>query len=264
MKTKMSGWRTRCWLATCLALLLVAALPLQAESVDERLQRLESELQELRQQLRQQPAGEPAPRQAAPTASVPVQPAAAAAALPAQRGAHIRYYLQNEALDARSPGQARSLVEGRISDTDTLSFDPSAYDVPGAGLISPYRDPASYRYVGVLLEGDLPIADPGEYEFVVYPQPAREGGATVSVRISVLASVGGVPVVEFRDESRRQVQRGRIQLEAGLHPVRVWALAISDGFGPSPTASQMRLALKGPRDASPRPLRELLIPAGLD
>ena len=255
--------RARPWLVACMLLPLLGAPAVQAESTEERLQRLENELQELRQMLRQQQAQEPAPAipQAAPPVAVEARPAPAPAAVSAPRGAYIRYFIQNEALDARSPGQARPLVQGRISDADTLSFDPSAYDVPGAGLISPYRDPASYRYVGLLVEGDLPITDPGEYEFVVYPQPAREGGASVTVRMSVQASVGAVQVVEFRDESRRRVQRGRVRLEAGLHPVRLWAVAVSDGFGPSPTASHLRLALKGPGDASPRPLRELLVPA---
>ncbi|HEY9150345.1 MAG TPA: hypothetical protein VIQ75_06010, partial [Gammaproteobacteria bacterium] len=123
---------------------------------------------------------------------------------------------------------------------------------------------ASYRYVGLLLEGRLPITYPGEYELVIYPQPAREGGSTVSVRMSIQASLGDVMVVDYQDESGRSARRGQVRLEAGLHPVRIWALAVSDGFGPSPTSSGMRLALKGPRDASPRPLRELLMPARLD
>lgn len=250
----------RGWLAAGMMLSLLAASSVQAESAEERLQRLEAEIQELRQMLREQ-ASQPVPRDAVAAPAPVAEPAPPAAARPpAQTGAFIRYYIQNEALDLLAPGQARPLVEGGISDTETLSFDPSAYDVPGAGLISPYRDPASYRYVGLWLEGDLPIHQPGDYELVLHPQPAREGGASVTVRMSVQASIGGVPVVEFRDESRRQPQRGRVRLEAGLHPVRIWAVAVSDGFGPSPTDSRLGLSLKGPGDVSPRPLRELLVP----
>ncbi|MFN2338483.1 MAG: hypothetical protein ABR544_05870 [Gammaproteobacteria bacterium] len=251
------------WLAACLLLPLSGLSSVQAETADERLQRLESELQELRQMLHEQQQER---REAAPAAVVPRSPQAApAVAAPvAQPGVHIRYYIQNEPLDSSSPAAARPLVEGRITEADTLSFDPSAYDVPGAGLMSPYRDPASYRYVGLLLEGRLPITYPGEYELVIYPQPAREGGSTVSVRMSIQASLGDVRVVDYQDEAGRSARRGQVHLEAGLHPLRIWALAISDGFGPSPTSSGMRLALKGPRDASPRPLRELLMPASLD
>lgn len=259
----IKGHRVRHWLAACLLLPLSGLSSVQAETADERLQRLETELQELRQMLQEQQQER---RETVPAATVPrsPQPAPVVAAPVAQPGVHIRYYIQNEPLDSASPAAARPLVEGRITEADTLSFDPSAYDVPGAGLMSPYRDPASYRYVGLLLEGQLPITYPGEYELVIYPQPAREGGSTVSVRMSVQASLGDVMVVDYQDEPGRSARRGQVRLEAGLHPVRIWALAISDGFGPSPTSSGMRLALKGPRDASPRPLRELLMPAGLD
>ena len=263
----MNGIPLRHCLAACLALSLCGLSPAQAETAEERLQRLEHELQELRQLLReqQQERREPAPA-AAPAPAVKPQPQAvpATAVLAAQPGANIRYYIQNEPLGSAAPAAARPLVEGRITETGELSFDPSAYDVPGSGLVSPYRDPASYRYVGLLLEGQLPIQYPGDYELVVYPQPAREGGSTVSVRMSVQASVGDVTVVDFQDEAGRRPRRGLVRLEAGAHPVRIWAVAISDGFGPSPTASGLRLALKGPRDASPRPLRELLMPADLD
>ncbi len=255
--------RTRHWLMSGLALLLLSAPAVQAESTEERLQRLENELQEVRQLLRQQ---QEQPRVSAPSAEVVRTPTATVPmTLPsAQSGVFIRYYIQNEPLAEQPPANGQPLAEGRITGADELSFDPADYDVPNAGFISPYRDPASYRYVGLSLEGDLPITYPGEYELVVYPQPAREGGATVSVHMSVQVSVDGRPVVDFRNESSRRMQRGRVQLEAGLHPVKVWAVAISDGFGPSPTASHLRLALKGPRDASPRPLQGLIVPAGMD
>jgi hypothetical protein len=254
MRMNSKSFPLRHGLAASLVLALSGMPLVQAETADERLQRLENELQELRQLLReQQEARESAPAVAAP---LPLQAAPAA-----QAGAHIRYFIQNEPLAAGSPAAARSLVEGRITEIDTLSLDPSAYDVPGSGLVSPYRDPASYRYVGLLLEGRLPIQYPGEYELVIYPQPAREGGSTVSIRMSVQARVGDVTVVEFMEETGRSPRRGQVQLGAGLHPVRIWVVATSDGFGPSPTASGLRLAIKGPRDASPRPLRELLMPA---
>ena len=255
---------TRRVLLACLVLALSGASPLQAGDAEERLQRLETEIQELRQLLReqqrlQQRDAPDAPAQTAPSRAAPAAPVTAAA--PAQSGAHIRYYIQNEPLGYDAPATARPLVEGRISETDALSLDPSAYDVPGSGLVSPYRDPASFRYVGLWLEGRLPIHEPGDYELVVYPQPAREGGSTVSVRMSVQARVGDATVVDFQDEEGRRPRRGQVRLDAGTHPVRIWAVASSDGFGPSPTASGFRLALKGPRDASPRPLRELLVPA---
>lgn len=242
------------------ALLVGLQLPVAlAETADERLQRLENEIEELKQMLREQ-------RQAAPSTPAPAAPAAApapapvpyAAAVPAQNGAYIRYYIRNERLGERPPADAAT-VEGRISDTEELSFDPSAYDVPGAGLLSNYRDPASYRYVGVVMEGELPVRTAGDYEFVLSPKPAREGGTTVGTRMSVWLQVDDRPVLEFRDQASWRMQRGQVHLSPGTHRVRLWAVAASDGFGPSPTASRLLVAVKGPGDASPRPLRDLRI-----
>ena len=243
------------------ALLVGLQLPaVMAETADERLQRLENEIQELRQLLREQqtaapPAPAPAPA-AAPAPAVAAVPYVEAA--PVQNGAHVRYYIRNEPLGERPPAAAAT-VEGRISDTEELSFDPSAYDVPDAGLFSNYRDPASYRYVGLLLEGELPVRAAGEYEFVLHPKPAREGGLNVATRMSAWLQVDDQPVLEFRDQSSWRAQRGQMRLSPGLHRVRLWTVVSSDGFGPSPTDSRLLVAVKGPGDAAPRPLRNLRI-----
>lgn len=229
-----------------------------AETTDERLQRLEREIRELRQELHEQQE----------TKTVPTPMTQTLVATPdvarAQTGVFIRYYIQTDRLGEQPPTSGSPAVEGRISDVEALSFDPASYDVPNAGLFSDYRDPATYRYIGVDVQGDLPVRNAGEYEFVVYPKPAREGGANVSTKLSVWLSVDGKPVVEFRDESSWQVQRGKVRLEPGMHQVRMWAVAASSGFGPSPTATRVLLALKGPGDASPRPMRDLFPPTGME
>lgn len=242
---KRSGWSG--WVVALLA--CTQAATAVAETADERLQRLENEIGELRQLLREQRE----------TASLPEAQSSAKNGLvvPVQNGAVVRYYIGNEPLGAEPPAGATPTVEGRISDPESLSFDPAGYDVADAGLFSDYRDPASYRYVGVALEGDLPVYAAGEYEFVLHPKPAREGGANVSTRLSVWLSIDGRPAVEVRGQSSWRLQRGRLQLEPGLHRLRIWAVADSDGFGPSPTATRLLLAVKGPGDASPRPLRDL-------
>lgn len=235
--------------------------PAAAETADERLQRLENEIRELRQMLHEQrQSPNPVQAPAAVPDALPVAPARPAVTQPL--GAYVRYYIQNDTLGERPPEQrTKPVVAGRISDLDTLAFDPAAYDVPNAGLFSDYRDPAAYRYVGLLLRGDLPVVEAGEYEFVVYPKPAREGGANVATRLSLNLSIDGDTALEFRDETSWQARRGRVHLEPGMRRVQLWAVAASQGFGPSPTASQLILAIKGPGDASPRPLRDLHIPA---
>lgn len=223
-----------------------------AETTDERLQRLEREIEELRQELHEQQD----------TKTVPTPPTQIAVAMPeaahARTGVFIRYFIQTDRLGEQPPVNRAPIVQGHISDVEALSFDPTNYDVPNAGLFSDYRDPATYRYIGLDVQGDLPVQSTGEYEFVVYPKPVREGGANVSTKLSVWLSVDGKPVVEFRDESSWQAQRGKVLLEPGMHQVRMWAVAASSGFGPSPTATRVLLALKGPGDASPRPLRDLI------
>lgn len=223
-----------------------------AETTNERLQRLEREIQDLRQELHEQQE----------TKAVPTPPTQISVAMPdatrAQTGVFIRYFIQTDTLGELPPVNSTPNVQGRISDIEALSFDPASYDVPNTGLFSDYRDPATYRYIGVDVQGDLPVRSAGEYEFVVYPKPAREGGANVSTKLSVWLSIDGKPVVEFRDESSWQAQRGKVLLAPGMHQVRMWAVAASSGFGPSPTATRVLLALKRPGDASPRPLRGLI------
>lgn len=256
----MFGFDRECGRARITLTALVAlsgclhAVQVLAETADERLQRLENEIQELRQLLREQREA-PAPVQAI---------APAPAAVMQTVGAYVRYYIQNEGLGDQPPAGVQPVVAGRITDMDALKFDPAAYDVPDAGLLSDYRDPSAYRYVGVELEGDLPVAEAGDYEFVVYPKPAREGGANVATRLSVQLNVDGNPAVAFRNQTSWQAQRGRVRLEPGMHRLRLWAVAASQGFGPSPTASQLLLAIKGPGDASPRPLRELRTPSAVE
>ncbi|MCO6411305.1 MAG: hypothetical protein J5I92_01045 [Thiogranum sp.] len=237
-------------LAGVMALLGCMQTPLSvAETADERLQRLEQEIEELRQMLSDE-------RNRGPAADAPavVTPATAVDAEPLRSGVHIRYYIGNEPLGDKPPSGVTPTVEGRFFESDMLSFDPAAYDVPGSGPFSQYRDPASYRYIGLLLEGDLAVRDTGDYEFIVYPKPVREGGSTVTTRMSVQLLVDDTTVVEFSDQTNWQNRRGRVHLQPGLHRVQVWAMAVSDGFGPTPADSRLQLAFKGPGDASPRPL----------
>lgn len=267
-----------------------------AETAEERLQRLEQEIRELREQMKSQqpvpadsipattpagsgaaggvtatpapqaapapqavpapqaaPAPPPAPARQATPASAPTAPAAA----PAASGAYVRYYISDDSLGDRPPTDMAPNVQGRFPETASVSFDPATYDLPGSGLLSHYRDPSSYRYVGVLLDSEMPIDAAGDYEFVVSPKPVRDGGTTVSTRMTVALKVDDRPVVTFSDQSSWQTRRGSIRLEPGDHRLTVWAMSSSDGFGPSPTDSHLTVQVKGPGDVSPRPLRGL-------
>ncbi|RRQ22139.1 hypothetical protein [Thiohalobacter thiocyanaticus] len=237
--------------------------PALAETADERLERLEREVRELRELLQEQSetAAEAAERrEAAPQAEQRHsygQPVSTA-----RRGAMMRYYISGEALGSQPPAAVEATVAGRVAETHAISFDPVEHDVAGAGPFSGYHDPAAYPYAAVELVGELPIAEPGEYEFVIYPKPARQGGSNISTRMSAWLSVNDEPVLEFRDQPSWAGQRGMVRLERGVHRIRLWAVAASDGFGPSPTESLLLLEYKGPADASPRPLDDLRLRPG--
>jgi len=243
-------------LLTAMLAMLLASPPVLSETLEQRLHRLEAEVQELRSALSQQqqsvaPAEEPAP------VAITAQPAPPVS----QSSAYVRYYIQNKPLGLQPPDNNSALASGRFSDLAELSFDPRAYDVKDTGIFSPYRDPAEYRYAGLELQADLRIEEKGEYEFVVYPRPARDGGTNVLTRLSLRLSIGNEPVVSFQNESSWHPWRSRISLKPGLYRLRLWAVASSDGFGPTTTDSRLRLAVKGPNDVSPQPLRNLQAPS---
>ncbi len=239
------------------AILLVASPLVLAESLEERLHRLEAEIQEIRSTLSEKQT--PPPQAASPAKPVTVSTTPPSPAPPVlQSSAYIRYYIQRQPLESPSAGSAQA--SGRFSSPAELSFDPAAYDVENAGLFSAYRDTSEFTHAGIEMQADLNIPEAGEYEFVVYPQPSRDGGTRVSTYLNLSFSIDGQEIISFRDDSWRP-RRSRLALSPGRHTLRLWAVASSDGFGPTPTDSRIRLALKGPRDVSPRPLYGVQAPA---
>ncbi len=241
-----------------LSMLLLSPLVVLAETLEQRLHRLEAEVQELRGALSQEKQDKAA--DIAPIKVAPVTPSLSAEAQPPMSSAYVRYYVQNQPLAMQPPGKNSALASGQFSVPDELSFDPAAYDVAHAGRFSTYRDPAEYAYAGLEMQADLNIVEGGKYEFVVYPRPARDGGTNVVTRLSLRLSIGKQQVVSFQNASSWRPRRSSISLSPGRYRLHLWAVASSDGFGPTPTDSRLRLALKGPRDVSPRPLYGLQAP----
>lgn len=241
-------------LITVAVIFFQASVSVLAETTDERIQRLENEIQELRQLLKEQKQPQAAPASSAEAAPATTQKVDIASL---RNGAFIRYYISKESLGTQPPTDPKPIVQGRFFDSDNLSFDPATYDVPNSGLFSHYRDPSSYPNVGLQLEGNLLVQYAGDYELILSPKPVREGGTNVKTRMSAWLRVDDNSVVQFRDQSSWESHRGQVYLEPGVHQIEVWAVAASDGFGPSPTQSRLLISLKAPGDVSPRPLREL-------
>ncbi len=255
--------RRVCLMLSMLLILLLTPPPARSETLDQRVHRLETEVQNLRGALSRQKQKTASVEKAAPATKKIVSPASRTVE---QSRAYVRYYIQNQPLGRQPPGKNSALASGRFSVPASLSFDPGAYDVANTGLFSAYRDPAQYAYVGLELQADMDIVEKGEYEFVVYPQPARatrDGGTNIFTRLSVRLSVGKQEVVSFQNNKSWHPQRSRITLTPGHYRLRLWAVASSDGFGPSPTDSRLRLAMKGPHDVSPQPLYGLQAPRQL-
>ncbi|BAZ95428.1 uncharacterized protein FOKN1_3071 [Thiohalobacter thiocyanaticus] len=259
-------WRYLRQLAGMSLLACMLTQPALAESADERLERLEREIRELRELMQEQnrTGAEAEARAGAAERSQPAPPVEYRSYRQPMHtgrpGGMMRYYLSSETLDSQPPSAMEPTVSGRVAETHEISFDPVEHDVTGAGPFSDYHDPSAYPYAGIELVGELPVAEAGEYQFVIYPKPARQGGANVSTRMSAWLSVDDAQVLEFRDTPSWASQRGTVRLDPGVHRIRVWAVAASDGFGPSPVESRLLLELKGPGDASPRPLDDLRLP----
>ncbi|HSH30311.1 MAG TPA: hypothetical protein VK971_10420, partial [Thiohalobacter sp.] len=146
------------------------AQPALAESADERLERLEREIRELRELLQEQNRDEAEAaerRQAAPQVEYRAYSQPVNAGRP---GGMMRYYLSSETLGSQPPSAMEPTVAGRVAETHEISFDPVEHDVAGAGPFSGYHDPSVYPYAGIELVGELPVAEAGEYQFVIYPK----------------------------------------------------------------------------------------------
>ena len=228
------------------------SVSVMAETADERIQRLENEINELRQMLNEQKQSQELKSSPSDTASIPNLEDT-----PVRPGAFVRYYISKEHLGEQPPTNIEPIVQGQFTETHKLSFDPKDYDVPNSGMFSHYRVPSSYPNVGLLMDGELAVKIAGEYELILHPKPAREGGTNVKTRMSAWLQVDGRTVVQFRDQSGWESQRGRVHLDPGWHQLKMWTVASSDGFGPSPTECSLQLAIKAPNDLSPRPLRDL-------
>ncbi|KAA3626537.1 MAG: hypothetical protein DWQ09_16040 [Proteobacteria bacterium] len=230
-----------------------------AGDTEDRLQRLERQVEMIMNILSDRglpkdgpdalPAGPVTPDSALsrPLGSQRVSPATTV------REVTVAYYLSTTALDRDGPPPTAPSSSGKIGFNDAVSFDPSHYDLP-SGIFSAYQDPARYSDVGVLLTGTMLLDEDGPYDFVLLPKPARAGGSAVGTSMAMQLSVDNQLLLESEPSGSWKPVRIQASLKKGEHSVKLWAVTHSPGYGPSPTASRLVVSIKGPRDASPRPL----------
>lgn len=229
-----------------------------ADSVEERLQRLERQVETILELLSEQGLAPQSPTTPGPAPLATDQPRGEtraplrAAAAKGDREITVAYYLSTTALDTVDPPPAAPSSSGRIDFEDTVSFDPARYDV-ASGIFSEYRDPARYPDVGVRLTGSLRIEADGAYEFVFHPKPAREGASSVGTAMALRLRVDDRTLLRSDPVGSWKPVRLQTGLTKGVHTVDLWVVSRSPGYGPSPTASRLVVSLKGPGDASPRP-----------
>lgn len=249
-----------------LAMALAAPLSAFGDDIEQRVERLERQVQQLQDLLQQRSIQVPAEREALPGAGsqAVTEPIARPAEMPVarhtegtRRGARVAYYIGSHNLGDSMPQTIQPLAAGEINFDGELSFDPASYDIADSRLFSEYHDPSRYTDVGILLEGAINTEQAGRYEFVIYPKPAREGGSAVATTMAVHMAVDGHLISSSQPDTSWKPSRASIELSEGKHTLRLWVVSKSPGMGPSPTASRLKIAVKGPGDARPRALDQL-------
>lgn len=257
--------------------MLFAAPAVASDDLEQRLERMEAELDALREELRRrdeaadapapprsrspepsaQPEPEPRPR-AAPTPAAPDPVPRASDRAGVFGEVHARYFLESEPLPSR-PLSGTPMTEGLVALEGTLVLEPGRYGGPGRGFFNRFRDASVHRAAGLHLEGYLELPRSGEYRFDLAPKPAREGGGSPVINeMIVYLEVAGEPVLELEGiKSWRHLSLER-DLEEGRHPFTLWVVSNSPGFGPSPTDSSLELGVRSPGRAEVTPLHRLM------
>ncbi|HDO34298.1 MAG TPA: hypothetical protein ENH08_04170 [Chromatiales bacterium] len=236
-----------------------------ASSVNQRLDRLESQVHEILHILKGRQRGgvpglgskvTPAPSPKAGPARTP-QPVSPPPNL--ERGTRIQYFISR--VELQTPQGVDPQATGIIEEVARLKFTPSRYGVKGGGIFSHFRDPSEYRSVALLVQGQYHARRSGTYVFYIYPKPARGGRdmSLVSTAMSGTLAIGGRTLIRFPRTSSWAPRHAGIHLQAGMHRFRLWVVDYSAGYGPSPISSLVDLAVQRPGDAGPQPLKTLYV-----
>ena len=247
------------------AVAIAPAAEAATSSVNQRLDRLESQVHEILHILKGRQGGgvpgpgpkvAPAPGPKAGPARTP-QPVSPATNL--ERGARVRYFISRTELQA--PQDVDPRATGIIEEVARLKFTPSHYGVKGSGIFSHFRDPSEYRSVALLVRGRYRARRSGTYVFYIYPKPARGGRdmALASTTMSGTLAIGGHTLIRFPRTSSWASRHAGIHLQAGMHRFRLWVVGYSAGYGPSPISSLVDLAVQRPGGAGPQPLKALYV-----
>lgn len=248
------------WTIGCVMVLSALAAPVaMAEDIEKRLEKLERKVEMILEILakdglvNEAPDRHAADPQASETVVNTYRGVVRASQALGTREVAVAYYLSTTSLDVKGPPEGEPSSSGKIDFNDVISFDPAHYDI-SSGFFSEYRDPARYSDVGVLLTATIRIDEEGVYEFVFQPKPARTGGSAVGTSMAMRLRVDDQWLLESNLSKSWKPVRIMTTLRKGLHTIKLWIVAQSPGYGPSPTASRLIVSLKGEGDASPRPL----------
>jgi len=247
--------------------LLLGAQPAVSSELEERIDRLEAELQQLREALGKQDGarsdGSGGGDDGTAT-SLPAQPQA-----PARTGslspiafageARVSYYMGPEPFTSVAPDIAPTITGFQVLHNE-IRLDPTQYGVVQQGILPRYRDHSRYRAVGLLVEGYMEIPQTGRHRFIVAPKPAREGGGSpVTNEMIVRLEVGEESVFNLHVSSWRNRDVSR-ELTAGRHPFRLWVASNSPGYGPAAIDSRLELGVIMPGRAERVPLSRIVFP----
>jgi hypothetical protein len=246
----------------------VLATPLAASDIEQRLERLEAQMQRLLERLDAQDAAEPpavpgvqpaAEPSASPSVVTQVPPASDAKFAAASYGeVRLRYYLGAEPMIGDALHET-PLADGLFRLQESLRFDPATYGVAERGILSRYRDPSQYRSAGVLVEGIIDLPSTGSYVLHIAPKPAREGGGSpVANEMTVRLQIAGESVIEIDGVRSWRTQSHAHELPAGSHAISLWAVSNSPGYGPPPIDSRLEISVGVPGRAGLVPLARMM------
>ena len=252
-------------IAVAAAVAMAPAAEAATSSVNQRLDRLESQVHEILHILKgRQRGGVPGPGSKTapapgPKAGPTRTPQSVSPPPNLERGARIRYFISRTELQA--PQGIDPQATGIVEEVARLKFTPSRYGVKGGGIFSHFRDPSEYRSVALLVRGQYHARRSGTYVFYIYPKPARGGRdmSLVSTTMSGTLAIGGRTVIRFPRTSSWAPRHVGIHLQAGMHRFRLWVVDYSAGYGPSPISSLVDLAVRRPGGAGPQPLKALYV-----
>ncbi|MCW9089063.1 MAG: hypothetical protein OQK54_06000 [Gammaproteobacteria bacterium] len=190
----------------------------------------------------------------------PEKTTVAAAPVQEQGYARVNYWLGRDA--AFGDNATAPLAQGKMRLDSEILLRPQLYvsDKNTGGVFSEYHDSSLYPVASLQIEGVLDMPQAGDYTLTIKATPPREVGGSGNVKMAVRLYLDGELIYTRPYSSSLSPSTETIPLAAGETTLRLEVVALSPGFGPSPTRARLFVGLHGSDAVSPEPLSRYLLP----